>query len=663
MYSLAKQRGWHSCALVATATSLLVLPGLGDVGLWDPFELDVVERALQSHGNSPAPATDYLVELGVRAGGLNGFAARLPIGLMAVFTAVLCYAWIARSVSSRVASLASILLISSPLFLLHARLVTSLMPLLAAQLLVFIGVTEMVFARGRVRWLGAGIGLCGLLLNSFATSSILGLVVSLTTMLVACIAHRHWRASSLLGVSVALVIGLAWQGALQWPGPWRALAANASWDLMLEQICFGAFPWVVFAPVALCSATFDKSRASYTKRIAVSWVALSLVASTFHGLHVGPTVFLALPGLALAVSWWLVEHDTQLSFKFHHALLLSLLLVMLGRDLASFSDRLSALGLPVETVANGVAEPFVQRLFLAAAIALSCLLLLGLFRGIRRHVASAVLGACAVFALVFSHVWMPSVSRELSHQHLVERYLALKQNGDEIFSLNRLPRVLQLFVPSASAVSQAQLSRALSEQPRVFALVPQSTFCSLRQQVRRIGGAAYLLNKNTTYSLISNQHEPREARGDQLDEVLSDSPSEDLAPKNAIVFGSTMRLVSVEMPARVRRGDSFSLRMRYQVLKRPLRKWKIFAHFDGPGIRFQGDHWPIGDRCASNEWNPGDLVTDVFQVRAGGLTHPKGRYRLWTGFFYGKSGSWTNMAVTQGAHVDNRVSVGEIEVY
>jgi hypothetical protein len=117
------------------------------------------------------------------------------------------------------------------------------------------------------------------------------------------------------------------------------------------------------------------------------------------------------------------------------------------------------------------------------------------------------------------------------------------------------------------------------------------------------------------------------------------------------------------MPARVERGESFKMTIYFKVLAPVGGNWKIFAHFDTGGMRFQGDHDPIRGRCGTSFWQAGDYVIDTFWVTAGDSSYPKNNYVARIGLFQGSHGNWRNMKVKKGNADDNdRVSVGNIQL-
>ncbi len=671
MSPFSNERGWPWCAFVAAVVCLLVLPGLGAIGFWEPFEVDLLQALVENRwrdGDPHSRLAMWSVETAVAVGGINPWTARLPFALSGIACALLCFVWVARSSSIRLATIASLLLVSAPIFLLHSRQVVSLMPAMAAQLLVLIGLTEALYSRRLHSLAALGVASLGLVLGYLTVGAILGVLVPLVAIAIVCARiGRRWAclALILIGISVAI---LAATGALGIGGTLHAAAPHSSWDVMLEKIVFGGFPWIALAPMALFSAratgpATSESKPHFTRQLAVSWVAISLLATSVHSMHIAPTIFLAMPALAFAAARWVCDASTGTRLPLFQTLLLCLVVVMIGMNLHSFSDRLPALHLPVDTLSLGGSSALYRNVFAGTALVFSALLLASRCSRLRALLPWTLTGVCVFFGAFVAHAWMPAISKNLSSSHLLHHYLELKRGSEPLFTLGQTPRMLALYVPEAAARQRAELANALSGESRIFALVAQRSFCSLRQLARSQGAGPIVVAENPSYVLLSNLHRPGEPRNTVLDSALYTPALALKSTLGTIEFAAALRLVRVEMPIRVRRGSDFEVRMTYEVLRRPSRKWKIFAHFDGPGIRFQGDHWPIEDRCPSNTWNPGDRVVDIARVQAGGLTHPKGIYKLWTGFFYGRSGNWTNMPVTAGKHTGDRVLVGQVEVY
>jgi hypothetical protein len=126
------------------------------------------------------------------------------------------------------------------------------------------------------------------------------------------------------------------------------------------------------------------------------------------------------------------------------------------------------------------------------------------------------------------------------------------------------------------------------------------------------------------------------------------------------VWDRRLELIGWDIPARVKRGKKFTVTMYYKVTQAVGGKWKSLMHFDG-ALRFNGDHWPINDRCPTGTWQPGDYIVDTFTVTAGGGTFPGGRYDLWVGFFTGTAPNWKNMTVSE-APSDMRDTADRVKI-
>ncbi len=175
---------------------ILVLPGLGSFGFWDPWELNLAERARQIAesrsltdvtvaGRYPAqPPFDLAVAaLGIKLFGASEWGGRLLQGLVAI-GALLAVYWAGLGLLRRRAALLSVLVLGSmPLFFLQARQLTSDMGLTAALALSLGGL-------GRYAWPGSGrrraldllVGCAGVGLGFVAGGGLLGVALPCLTL-------------------------------------------------------------------------------------------------------------------------------------------------------------------------------------------------------------------------------------------------------------------------------------------------------------------------------------------------------------------------------------------------------------------------------------------------------------------------------------------------
>ena len=171
---------------------------------------------------------------------------------------------------------------------------------------------------------------------------------------------------------------------------------------------------------------------------------------------------------------------------------------------------------------------------------------------------------------------------------------------------------------------------------------------------------------NSRYFLYSNQLGPGEKDENPLGRLIQRTPPSPKIPLAYTFRPATagqrgeIELIGMDMPAEVKARTSFKMTLYYKVNEKLSTNYKVLVHFD-KGSRFQGDHDPLRNLCGSSYWQPGDYITDTFEVKAGDTFSTKGVYQVYTGFYTGSSGNWKNMNVVKGqGEKDNRVRVGQL---
>ena len=657
-----KERLWW-CVLIALIAGVVYLPGLGAFGFWDPQEISVVERSLEN----PTGLTTWSVRLGIEIFGSGEFGARLPMASLGIVAAVLTFLWGTHAANRRVGLLAALFVMAAPLVLFQSRQVTSSVGAMVGQLMMVAGVTGML-CREPVRVvLCVACSCVGALAAYSSAGALLGVLVPLVALGVAAAATKRFRVAALLASLALVVATLCIAGVLSAGESWRAEPRTMGWDVALEHVAFGAFPWIVLAPMALAHVveTEDPKR-RFAGWLAFSWTLLAWVATTLLTLKSGPVTFPALPALAFAVAVWsddvyTAQHRPAIGARVFAVVAV----IVLARDLVVSSERLASVHLATSLRAVSIdgwlaALPLVMGIVFAALVVVST----ATRDRWRRLGGPATVGSCLVFACLLSFCWTPAISRHRSNKDLFDQYASLHNPGNVLAVLGTGQRAAALYgIATQTMRNNSELARLLGGEGRVFALVPQSGVCALTQSARASNIATFVMAENDSFALVSNRHRSGEPRAPGLEQVIGSEPP--ARPTNLLAsFDGEIELVGVELPERVRRGDSFAVTLYYRVRKKPRRKWKVFVHFDGPGSRFQGDHWPIDDRCSTSQWNVGDYIVDTFSVSTPGTTGARGRFRVWSGFFVGSHGNWTNMPVASGrADEANRVAIGEIEIY
>jgi hypothetical protein len=285
--------------------------------------------------------------------------------------------------------------------------------------------------------------------------------------------------------------------------------------------------------------------------------------------------------------------------------------------------------------------------------------------------ASVVIGLC--FALFLVQGWLPAMSHKLSSKELYAAYDEARAGDEPLGVLGNPGSGLTYYAGAGYETlrNREALVEFLRRPTRVFALAPAAELCALHRTIRGQVPYHVLDNSHAKFLLFSNQLRPGELDRNPLAEAIVREPPANIQRPLRVDFDGRVELVGVDMPAEVARGDTFEMTLYFRVVRPVSAAWKVFLHFDGGGMRFQGDHDPIEGRCATTFWQPGDYIVDRVEVEAGNLTYAKTDYNLHVGFFRGSHGSWNNMTIKSAADgsgkslsVDqnNRVNVGTLRV-
>lgn len=196
---------------------------------------------------------------------------------------------------------------------------------------------------------------------------------------------------------------------------------------------------------------------------------------------------------------------------------------------------------------------------------------------------------------------------------------------------------------------------------RAFALVPGPELCAMH---REANGRSYFVldDSNARSLLVSNSVAGASDHNPLATAVLRAEPTNITnRPLGKIIYDNRIEIIGWNIPPVVQRGSTFKVTLFYKVLQPIPGAYKVFFHIDGSGLRFNGDHEPIGGRCATSYWKVGDYIADTFSIEAGGATFPPGAYDVWVGFFTGSSPNWRNMTVSS-APADSRDNVDRVRL-
>jgi 4-amino-4-deoxy-L-arabinose transferase-like glycosyltransferase len=470
---------------------------------------------------------------------------------------------------------------------------------------------------------------------------------------------------------------------------------RTTYDSVFEQIAFGTFPWGIVAPLAI--AILLGSPEERQRRAAVltlGWAAASWIATAAFQRKVGFAIFAGFPALAVIIGLWLdnvvdaVTGERASSKRPNpHALgglLVGLFIVLgalaLGKDLQTFPERITSLLVGNDAVKypkNAVLFGVPLRAYLLAlgvAVAGSLAMTLWTWRepvSPMRHIWSRrALAAClgaTVITCGFWPLWHLALSRNLSSKQVFSTYQELRKDGDALGIMGDMGNAPRYYTDGnfEKLGNRDALLAFLKRPERVFALAPASELCAIHRGA--MGQPYHVLDDTSARTLLlSNRVDGSADRNPLATAILRAEPAgiKTRPTGGRIIYDDKIELIGWTMRDRVGRGDEFEVTLYFKILKSVGGSWKIFAHFDGSGLRFQGDHDPINNRCQTSFWQEGDYVVDRFQVDAGDATFNLGSYELRIGFFTGSAPNWKNMKVSSAPpgslDSNDRVRLGAI---
>jgi hypothetical protein len=365
----------------ALAFSLaLCLPRLGSFGFWDPSELKLAEQAREisrsdhifdatADGRYPdRPPLDLsLAALGIKIFGASELGARLFFALAALGALMAVYWAGAGLLRRRAGLLATLVLGTTPIFVLEARQLTSDAPLIAALALT-------LGALGRYAWPPGGrrravdllIGLAGLGIGALAGGALSGVVLPLLALVAALVigyglvpvaaaatddgtgalsadgigpdiaaerplgastwrlAARGFWAFAFFAVAALVLLALAMTHLVAGKyssllgGVPRAGAPTHSFEALIRQLGFGLFPWSAVAVFALARPLIrldgdatpgsrTNPRLAFVELYLLLFAGLGFALSSYREIALGDARYVALPAIALAVGAFLDE--------------------------------------------------------------------------------------------------------------------------------------------------------------------------------------------------------------------------------------------------------------------------------------------------------------------------------------------------------------------
>lgn len=358
--------------LAAAAMVALLLPGLSDHGVWDPWELRVAEQARAlAEGAAPAtpPTTAVVVaSAGFRLLGVHGWAGRLPAALCGLLLLASIALLGARLVGRRAALYAALCLCCTPAFLLNTRTLLGAAPeLLAHGLAGLCGALYLLPGpRSRTRrrmWLLAG--LCAGGLSVLASGVLRGALPVLWALVgTAWLAPGPARGNEgpdavelndgvpgrpaivtlgllTLLLTAAVVAVVARDGA--GPSPWTGGAPQGvtppTFDAPLQALFHGLAPFSALLPIAIAAAVTSGAARPAVHTWLLLWASGGYAAQLLFLARYGDAAaYLPLTALALVLGSTLRSLEQREETSWPAAVALALGGLLLVRDYAIFPE-------------------------------------------------------------------------------------------------------------------------------------------------------------------------------------------------------------------------------------------------------------------------------------------------------------------------------------
>ena len=502
-----------------------------------------------------------------------------------------------------------------------------------------------------------------------------------------------------------------------------------TYESSIEQIAFGTYPWGILAPLAvaglLSSLRPGRRRAA---ALTLAWGAGAWIATEAFQRKVGFTIWAGFPALAVVVGVWLdglleararvrdvalataateptAESagslddedlvaadltttanddtcvDSMAPANLQVGLFVALGMIVLGKDLQQFPQRLASLLVGNDTIKYPVLAKFAGLPTRIWILAIGGLIAGGFAFSMwyyatgpgpalaRRRARSDLALKLAIamtlpMALFWGVGWHRSLSANLSSKQIFATYRELRNPGDRLLLMGDLGNAPRYYAdgPATRVVSYDKLFEQFADtKTRAFAMVPGPELCAMH---REANGRPYFVldDSNARSLLVSNNVAGATDHNPLATAVLRAEPSNITnRPLGKIIYDNRIEIIGWNIPPVVNRGSTFTVTLFYKVLQPIPGSYKVFFHIDGSGLRFNGDHEPIGGRCATSYWKVGDYIADTFRIEAGGATFPPGTYDVWVGFFTGSSPNWRNMTVSN-APADSRDNADRVRL-
>lgn len=705
--------------------SLVLLPGLGSFGLWEPHELrsaDAAHAVLEGapasiSGTAPVlrvqtptrlqspPLQTWAIALGMRLLGARELGARLPLALVGLLGLLLAYRFASRLFGRDAGLAAGFVLLTTPAFVFASRQLAGEIVADVAALTALGGLASYLWPRDGQRRVGdLVLGALGLVAGFLARGALLGSGLPLLVLTLALVGQRHTLdrderrvvLPALLGA--VLLAGAAISGLLQLLGGGPALlygavphawSTPATFDVALENLGYGTFPWFALLPLALAgfawaqrgddaapapaAPTDASANEAAASLVLLIGVVLGYLVAALWSPFFGPLRYPALPWACIAIGVWGARVWREGLRQPLWGVVAAAILLVLHQDffLRPATLAFSFLEQAPEYPA-AVDIRIATRLFGIGGAVLCLLALTPVLEAwprlarvearVARYAGLALAGLALAFALWCAQFLTPALSHHLSNKALFTTYQQCRRGSERLAQYGIVGRSASYYnaQPLDTLNSEDELFARLARPERQFVLIPAQNLGPIHRAARQRGLAYHVLDdRSSRYLVLTNRlaapcttdHNPLQGA------VTRTRPR----PAHALTanFEQQVELIGYDCPASVVRGGKLPITLYFHVLGNVTPNYKLFIHFDAPDNRFHGDHEPLDGKYPTQHWLAGDYIIDRYEVDLPLLTTVSGTYAIWGGFWLGEQRLKVLSGPNDGA---NRVRIGTVVV-
>lgn len=300
----------------------------GDPRFGEPAADPVPTRGELGRGELPYLA----MALGFRAFGLEPWAGRLPLALLGALGVTATYFVVRRLSSARAAALSALVLATSPVYFLHARVLSGEIATMTASAFALSGCALAVFdASARVRAAGAALGALGAFFGFYSRGLLLGVSPAplavglcwLSLMLAGAEPSRSRRFAGALVLAFGALSAVAGALALSqtsagvyslWVGSATGgLGSQPTFETLIRELFHSMFPWSALLVPALALAagrpSLSRPERALPRLLALSALSVAVVAQAALGGTLGPLPFVQPAAAAMLIGLSLDELD------------------------------------------------------------------------------------------------------------------------------------------------------------------------------------------------------------------------------------------------------------------------------------------------------------------------------------------------------------------